>query len=114
MKTAIFTEQNDINTRLTSLGLDRDLLVMAILRGALARSNVTTNHPPLYGPLVSWAETVNALRELLTPKRWTRLDENNYSRVVNPTGTIAIAVATGDEGTGRATATPSTKAPKGP
>jgi hypothetical protein len=34
--------------------------------------------------------------------------------VIDPTGRVAIAVATGDDGTGRANASPSTKAPKGP
>jgi len=57
---------------------------------------------------------VRGLREYLLPLGWERSDENNYSLVINPTGAIAIAVATGDDSTGCQEAEPSTKSSKGP
>ncbi len=57
---------------------------------------------------------VRSLREYLLPAGWERSDENNYSLVINPTGTVAIAVATGDDATGRADVQPTTKSSKGP
>lgn len=57
---------------------------------------------------------VRALREYVLPAGWERSDENNYSLVINPVGSIAIAVATGDEATGFAGIQPTTKSSKGP
>lgn len=99
---------------LTRLGLDEQTLLDAAKYGYLARSNCTANHPPLYPSFVAWGETVKALRDLLATKGWVRDDERNYSRTVHSEGHIAIAVATGDEATGVASGTPSTKSPKGP
>jgi hypothetical protein len=56
---------------------------------------------------------VCALREYLVPA-WERCDDNNYSLAVNAEGTVAIAVATGDEDTGRTDGEPTTKSSKGP
>ena len=56
---------------------------------------------------------VRGLREYLLPA-WSRCDENNYSLVVNPSDTMAIAVATGDDATGRIDVSPTTKSSKGP
>jgi hypothetical protein len=62
----------------------------------------------------AWAETVSALREYVIPLGWYRSNENNYALSVDSTGGTAIAVATGDDGTGRPDGTPSTNARKGP
>jgi hypothetical protein len=64
--------------------------------------------------MAAWAETVCALREYVIPLGWYRSNERNYALAVDPAGTTAIAVATGNDGTGRAGATPSTNARKGP
>jgi len=85
-----------------------------VRRGYLAYITCTANHPPPIPAIWAWGETVRALREYVIPIRWRRSDENNYSVVIDPAGRVAIAVATGDDGTGRADASPSTKAPKGP
>lgn len=104
----------DVHGRLSDLGVTEQGLSDAVRRGYLAYSNCTANHPPLIPGIWTWGETVRALREYLLPLGWTRSDEGNYSLVINPSGETAIVVATGDEGTGRAEASPSTKAPKGP
>jgi hypothetical protein len=104
----------DVLQRLAALGLTEANLLEAITRGGLARSECTTNHPPLHAGFVTWSNTVCALREVLLPKGWERSDEGNYSTVIHPTGSFAIAVATGDENTGNPNANPMTKSTKGP
>jgi len=57
---------------------------------------------------------VCALREQVIPRNWERSDEGNLPFTVNPTRTVAIAVATGDEDTGKPDRQPCTKSSKGP
>lgn len=113
MNIIVLSEISDVNARLAELGLTEGALHKAITQGLLARSEATPNHPPLYAGFVTWANTVRALREELIPQHWTRNDEKMYSRVFNPSRTMAIAVATGDENTGNPNVNPMTKSPKG-
>lgn len=113
--TAIVREEaSDVHSRLAELGLQEVALQDCVRRGYLAFITCTANHPPLIPGIWAWGETVRALREYVIPIGWRRSDDNNYSVVIDPMERIAIAVATGNEGTGQAHATPSTKAPKGP
>lgn len=114
MTIVIRVESWEVRSRLGELGLEEEPLRDAVRRGYLAYITCTANHPPLIPAIWAWGETVRALREYVVPILWRRSDENNYSVVIDPTGRVAIAVATGDDGTGRADDSPSTKAPKGP
>lgn len=102
-----------VRARLQELGVTEGILVEAIRAGEAAAASCTANHPPIFGGLLRYAETVRALRERLVPEGWTRDDTKNFSTAVSPDGRIAIAVARGDEATGDVDATPSTKYPKG-
>jgi hypothetical protein len=114
MTVAVRQEAGDVRSRLYELGLEEEPLKEAVGRGQLAFLNCTPNHPPPFPGMSAWAETVSALREYVIPLGWYRSNDNNYALSINPTGEMAIAVATGDDGTGRADATPSTNARKGP
>lgn len=114
MQQVIRFENADVATRLAQLGLEQTDLHEAVSQGMLARNECTPNDPPLAPGLITWLRTVRVLREKLIPKKWTRSDEGNYPLVVNPECNLAIAVASGDENTGNANATPMTKSPKGP
>ncbi len=102
-----------IDARLAELGLDEAPLQDIVRKGYVAFASCTPNDPPLYPGFSAWAAMVRGLREYLLPS-WQRSDENNYSLVINPSGAVAIAVATGDDATGRADAVPATKSSKGP
>jgi len=108
------SEPIHVQDRLAELGLDEETLREAVRRGHLAFVSCTPNHPPAMPGFVAWGETVSGLRDLLAPKGWRRSDRNNYSVTLSPDLTIAIAVATGDEATGRHAESPTTKAWKGP
>lgn len=114
MRTAqVYATTDEIDHRLSQLDLSADRLADIVRRGYVAFASCTPNDPPLYPGFSAWAAMVRGLREYLLPE-WERCDENNYSLVINPAGTIAIAVATGDDATGKQNAIPTTKSSKGP
>ena len=100
--------------RLVELGLQAEPLREAAARGLAAAHACTLNHPRIMPGLSAWSETVCGLRENLAPEGWERLDEGNLPWTVNATGSMAIAVATGDEETGKEKGSPCTKSKKGP
>lgn len=113
MPTMLYALPDDVNTRLSILGLEQADLLDVVQQGYVAFISCTENHPPVTRGVWSWGETVRALRDRLIPLGWSRSDNKNYSTVIHPSGRLAIAVATGDEGTGCPGVQPSTKSPKG-
>ena len=104
----------EIPNRLTELGVDEELLITAAKQGFAAWAGCTAHHPPLYPGLSAWAETVKSLRDQLVLRGWAHSDAGTLSLVINDAGTIAIAVATGNEYTGNEEHEPCTKCGKGP
>lgn len=113
LKTAIRTSEIETFSTLTELGLSIEKVREALLVGEAARDACTANDTPSAPGFFSWATTVRALRDILHLDGWISNDDGNFSTVVSPDGHTAIAVATGDEGTGKPLATPKTKYPKG-
>jgi hypothetical protein len=102
-----------VTNALADLGLSKDILVDAIMQGEAARASCTINDPPCVPGIYSWGSTVRALRDILVPLEWERDDTANYSTVISPDKTFAIAVVTGDAGTGLKDHEPTSKYPKG-
>lgn len=111
--TVVKTSAIEVVDALTQLSLTAEILSEAILRGEIARDSCTANDAPGAPGFYAWAGTVRALRDILMPQGWSRNDDVCYSRVVSPDRSIAIAVVTGDDGTGNKDANPKTKYPKG-
>lgn len=103
----------DVATRLAELGLKEELLWEALRQANLYRVRTTNHHPRLYRYQVMTAETIAALRDLLVPEGWQKLDDGQYELTLHPDGTMAIAVASGDENVAQVERTPSNKSPKG-
>lgn len=114
MNTSVKLHPAEVSHRLEALGIDRDTLIDVVRQGHHVFISASPNDPPLAPGFTAWARMVRALREHLLPKGWTRSDENNYSVVISPNGELVIAVATGDENTGDANGSPTTKSSKGP
>jgi hypothetical protein len=51
--------------------------------------------------IASWAEGIRTIRDLLTPFSWNSEDNRGQPLAVNPEGTLAITVLSGDEVTGK-------------
>lgn len=114
LKTAVFHDPDDVDTRLAALHLDRQVLTDALLQANMYRVRMTNHHPLLYRYGVLTNETVAALRDGLIPRGWEKRDEGHYELVINPLLNMGIAVASGDERTGDKARTPSNKSEKGP
>lgn len=114
MKVAIWSEPDDVEAALGRLGLAVAPLVVAVNRGHLAAISRTSNDAPNAAGFYQWNETLRTMREELTPFGFTRSDTGSYSTALRSDKRMAIAVSSGDEGTGIASANPSTKQGKGP
>lgn len=114
MNKAVFIKALDVESRLSSLGLSTSQLLTAVEYGEIHRNACTAFDPPCLPGILAWGKTMRGLREALVPRGWVTSDEQNFSIVLNSSGSIAIAVATGSEGTGKFSLIPKTKYPKGP
>lgn len=111
---AIVHEGALAQTRLADLGLTYEIIRDAILAGELARSSCTANDPPTIPGTLAWGRTTRRFREDTVLLGWRASEADHLSTCVDPTGTIAVAVTMGDQGTGNPQADPRTKHPKGP
>jgi hypothetical protein len=100
--------------RLEQLGVTQDALRESIYQAHLQRTRLTPNHPRIFPGLEMWGWSVASLREQLRPLGWFRIDVANFPLTVNETLGLAIAIASGDEGTGDPHAQASNRSKKGP
>jgi hypothetical protein len=98
---------------LREIGVTEEVLITALTEGANAAAQCTPNHPPMAAGFYRFSETVRSLAEQQAPLGWTRHDYKNFSTVVRPDKRVAIAVASGNDGTGDLSADVSTRSPKG-
>jgi hypothetical protein len=114
MKAAIWSDPLDVETALERLGIAAAPLILAVNRGHLAAISRTANDAPNAAGFYQWNETLRTLREELAVLGFTRSNNRGYSTALRGDKRMAIAVSSGDEGTGIALANPSTKQVKGP
>ncbi len=115
MPQELLTDPVDVHARLYELQVSEECLTGAISAGLAAKASCTGNHPTNFHGLAMWAEIVRRLRDTLLPQGWTSANSRGLPLVVRGDGLIAIAVASGDEGTGSLedSVIPSTRHPKG-
>ena len=101
-RTVIRERPTEVTDSLSALGLSIEVLCDAILAGETARDMCTANDPSNAAGFDAWARTVRSLRERLIALGWTRTDDDGLPTIISPSGSVAIAVVTGDEGTGKA------------
>ncbi len=78
-----------------------------------AFNQVTPNDAVCAAGFYSYLTGVRALRDVVCPKGWERLRENNLEITRNPENGVALLVSSGDINTGNKNKTPKTKNPKG-
>ena len=103
-----------VRAALRDLELTPEILRSALEAGHAATALCTANHPPNFGGLAMWANSVCSLREQLATAGWYRDDTDNFSTVVREDGALGIAVASGNADTGRVDGRPATRHAKGP
>lgn len=110
----VHVDPQDVESRLSQLGLDEITLRTVVERGFAAWASCTPNHPPAFPGLSMWAETVRGLGDLLASRGWKRVNESNLPLVLNQDGKLALTVSTGDDATGQSDGNPCTNSAKGP
>jgi hypothetical protein len=113
-ETVIRHREAEVIDSLTAMGLSLEILRNTTLAGETARDACTANDPLNAPGFDAWARAVRALREQLIGLGWTRMEEEGLPLIVSPSGSLAVAVATGDDGTGKSDQTPKTKYARGP
>jgi hypothetical protein len=113
MERPIRCEVDDVTARLATLAVTLPALQEPVWQGYLERMRLTPSHPKTYAGYVMWAETIATLRDVLRPLGWTPSSQHNFELVVNEAKKLAIAVVTGNDGTGLRDRHPSNKCPKG-
>jgi hypothetical protein len=107
-------QSHEVVSRLFTLGASEEPIRESVGIGVRAYRHCTRFHPPSAPGYYQWSEIVVALRQALVPSGWTPNDDGGLSTVVNPEGTIAIAVAGGSDRTGLAGyPSPTTRHPRG-
>lgn len=97
----VTTGEVAVREQLALLGLTPEDLIDAIKFGEGHRALCTPDDPRGFPGMTAWARTVRGLRTgRLRKAGWTKDDDGNYPTLLNPDKTLAIAVATGDDGTG--------------
>lgn len=98
---------------LTEIGLPESVYLTALDKGDAAARNCGPDHPPIAAGFYRFSEIIVGLAVGSRPFGWTRRDYKNFSTIVSPEGSIAVAVASGDEGTGDLAEEVSTRSRKG-
>lgn len=102
------------HVRLSELGLKETDMVMAVRTAEIERRSCSPLEPSVAPGFKAWAGAVRTLAEQLMPRGWVLTETKGLPRLLNPETRIAVAVVTGDEGTGSLTGAPKSKSPRGP
>lgn len=108
------TDRDDMEAALRSLGVPPRVLQEAVHAGYVSRISRTPNDAPNAPGFYQWNETLRSLRDGMALHGWRRNDEGGWSTTVHPENKMAIAVASGNQNTGNAKATPANRSAKGP
>jgi hypothetical protein len=99
--------------KLRTLGVQEPELVMAVRAAEVERRSCSSLEPSIAPGFKAWVAGFRTLAEQLVIRGWEKTETKGLPRVLNPETRMAIAVVSGDEGTGIASATPKSKTPKG-
>lgn len=109
----VHSNDDDVESQLTSLGLTKEILQIAVSEGQASRNTATSHHPANAGGTFAFLEVVRSLRDQLTPQGWKKKNVKNLSLTVNEDLNLAIAVSGGSQETGQADGYPTTRNTKG-
>ena len=72
----------------------------AVAFGQEKASQISSYAPPNFRGLAAWGYTVEMLRDLFEHYDWLLSNARSFPTVVDPDGTIAVAVASGNQNVG--------------
>lgn len=114
MRTTIRLLPYDVDRRLRSIGLTRELLLLGVAALVTAHNGHTENDPPSAARWDGWRMGTRRLRELLRPQGWEKDDTGTFSLIVDHGRRQQIVVVNTDARTGIRARPPSNATRKGP
>lgn len=99
--------------KLKQLGLDVQDIHEVLLYGAAEANTYTAYDAKGAGEHARWSRHVRRASELYVPRGWQRIDPDCQPTLVHPGNKWCLVVSSGNNATGVAYATPTTKNPKG-
>lgn len=100
--------------KLLALGLTHESVVMAIGNSEIERLGCSVFEPRLMPGIKAWGAAFGTLaEESIRTGRWEKVEEHNLPRILNEELHVAVAVISGDDGTGLTHRIPKSKSPRG-
>jgi Zn-dependent peptidase ImmA (M78 family) len=107
-------EGDDALDRLSQLGLKLEYLEYAFRKADAEARTYTEHDPPSASGIARWSRTNRFLRDRLVPEEeWTSSNPHNVPITTSPDKMTTIIATTGDDDTGIASGSPTTKYAKG-
>jgi hypothetical protein len=100
--------------RLHELGIPEGALRDAVQRAYRYVAECTSHDVPSAAGMLAYLKINRELRDILIPHGWSRSDAGNFSTVIAPDGSFAVAVAGGNDDTGLPNGTPTNRNGRGP
>ena len=109
----IYFSPIDVAKRLDELGVREGTLIRAAMSGFQYWLDATEHSCRAALGMIIWNFANQALRDALIPEKWSKDSTRNYELTINPSGSHALAVSSGDKHTGDREHTPCTSGAKG-
>jgi len=111
--TIVYQRPAEVQERLAQLGIPPEVLREASIAGQSQRQSFTDNDAAIAKGIAGWNAPLRALRDLGYEYDWHRDRSEGLEVALRGDGRFAIAVCTGDDGTGDPDRVPRSKCPKG-
>lgn len=99
--------------RVRELDVHEEDLVMAVRASEIERRSCSPLEPSVAPGFKGWAAAFRTLAEQMVPRGFVKTETKGLPRILNPDTRVALAVVTGDEGTGLLAGEPKSKSPRG-
>jgi hypothetical protein len=114
MRQALFTpEEKNFKEKLSEIGLKTEWTKIIADRVLFAFNQATSNDAKSAAGTKAYLEAVRAIRDVLLPKGWKKVQKNNLEITRNKTTGVSLLVSSGNKGTGDKNKTPKTRNTKG-
>lgn len=91
----------EAEARLLELGLSLEIVSESVIYGQMQRDGCSSLDPPTFAGTTAWAATIRAFRaKVTTDLKWTTSNTANFCTAISPDGEWAVAISTGNSGTG--------------
>ncbi|CAL8481695.1 hypothetical protein [Caballeronia sp. S22] len=114
MPAVVYQEPKEVETRLSALGLTREILIDIVTACVAGYAGCTDNDPPGAPGYSSWRFGVRRSRELLRPLGWLMDNTGGYATCLNREKKLRLAIMNADEGAGVPDRVPQNRSRKGP